>query len=169
MITKPKRSTLASNMISLAILTALAVMCLNAPKPVTAPKAPALSDAELFCLVQNIYHEARGESAWGQLAVAYVTLNRVKSGIYPASICGVVYQLHQFAWTGDRLSDQMPDLKALSRSVDVALAAWRGTGPNPIGKALHFYAHHKVRPYWADAAEWKIVVDNHTFLTLERF
>ena len=33
---------------------------------------------EIECLAQNIYHEARSESTAGRMAVALVTLNRVK-------------------------------------------------------------------------------------------
>src|ERR1700736_1072907 len=44
------------------------------------------------CLAEAIYFEARGESWGGQAAVAQVVLNRVSSGLYPATICGVVYQ-----------------------------------------------------------------------------
>lgn len=55
--------------------------------------------AELHCLAQNIYHEARGEPRRGQLAVALVTLNRVKHKNYPDSVCKVVFQPNQFSWT----------------------------------------------------------------------
>ena len=48
--------------------------------------------AEERCLDEAIYFEARGEPEAGQAAVAQVVLNRVESGHYPASICGVVYQ-----------------------------------------------------------------------------
>ena len=51
--------------------------------------------AEKRCLAEAIYFEARGESEEGQAAVAQVVLNRVSSGLYPASICGVVYQNRQ--------------------------------------------------------------------------
>lgn len=74
---------------------------------------PFVSDKQLECLTQNIYFEARGEGALGMQAVAYVTLNRVHSGRYPTSVCGVVYQGDrdvngnripskcQFSWTCD--------------------------------------------------------------------
>ena len=53
-------------------------------------------DKELHCLSLNVYHEARGEPIQGQLAVAYVTMNRLVSGRYPDSICNVVWQDRQF-------------------------------------------------------------------------
>ena len=50
------------------------------------------------CLATNIYHEARGESIIGQKAVAFVTMNRAKSGKYPSNVCNVVFQKGQFSW-----------------------------------------------------------------------
>ena len=44
------------------------------------------------CLAEAIYFESRGEPETGQAAVAQVVLNRVRSGIFPANVCGVVYQ-----------------------------------------------------------------------------
>ena len=61
---------------------------------------------QIDCLAQNIYHEARGESEAGQLAVAMVTMNRVGSGNFPDSVCGVVYQktgrTYQFSWVSNK-------------------------------------------------------------------
>ena len=37
---------------------------------------------ELGCLAMNIYHEARGETEKGKLAVAAVTMNRVNKKYY---------------------------------------------------------------------------------------
>ncbi len=45
---------------------------------------------ELYCLAENIYHEARSDNFVGQIAVADVVLNRVVSSQYPNSICEVV-------------------------------------------------------------------------------
>jgi len=61
---------------------------------------------ELQCLAENIYYESAKESYEGKLAVAQVTLNRVKSGKFPSSVCGVVKQkdfingvmVCQFSW-----------------------------------------------------------------------
>lgn len=61
--------------------------------------ATTYSEKQLNCLAQNIYHEARGEPLSGQLAVAFVTLNRTEDDRFPDSICGVVYQRGQFSWT----------------------------------------------------------------------
>ena len=47
---------------------------------------------DLICLAENIYWEARNQSLEGKLAVAHVTINRVKSNKFPNNVCGVVKQ-----------------------------------------------------------------------------
>ena len=50
------------------------------------------------CIAVAVYHEARGESLEGQMAVAKVIMNRAASGKYPTSWCGVVKQPWQFSF-----------------------------------------------------------------------
>ena len=56
---------------------------------------------EVACVATAIYHESRGESEKGQLAVARVIQNRVFNDFAPTA-CGVVYQKSegqcQFSW-----------------------------------------------------------------------
>ena len=47
---------------------------------------------ELECLTKNIYWEAASEPFEGKVAVAQVTMNRVQSGRFASSVCGVVHQ-----------------------------------------------------------------------------
>lgn len=57
---------------------------------------------QIDCLADNIYFEARAEPLVGQMAIAFVTLNRVQSGQFGATICKVVKQkfngVCQFSW-----------------------------------------------------------------------
>lgn len=69
------------------------------------------------CIAVAVYHEARGESLEGQMAVAKVIMNRAASGQYPTSWCGVVKQPWQFSFVNPR-TGYMP-------SVDQTSAAWR--------------------------------------------
>jgi hypothetical protein len=94
-----------------------------APKPVVQPLSamveaqgagPAL-DAEATCLATAVYFESMGEPLEGQLAVAQVVINRAKSGLYPASWCGVVKQKAQFSFVrGGRFP-----------RIDAGCQAWR--------------------------------------------
>src|SRR5262245_51695399 len=52
----------------------------------------------IACLARNVYFEARGEIELGQYAVAEVTMNRKASGLYPNTVCGVVYERKAFSW-----------------------------------------------------------------------
>jgi spore germination cell wall hydrolase CwlJ-like protein len=51
---------------------------------------------QLECLTRNIYWEAASEPFEGKVAVAQVTLNRMQSGRFADSVCGVVYQKNVF-------------------------------------------------------------------------
>ena len=53
---------------------------------------------EYNCVVQALYHEARGEGKEGVLAVASVIQNRVLSGVYPDEHCQVIHQPKQFSY-----------------------------------------------------------------------
>jgi N-acetylmuramoyl-L-alanine amidase len=154
---------LISNILSAFIIIALVIIWMQG-KP-EQKVSTDLSENDLFCMVQNVYHEARGESLIGQAAVAHVTLNRVRSPAYPDSVCGVVWQPGQFSWTEDGRSDRMMDLGAIGKAVDIALAASRGKIKDPTGRALHFYAHEKVKPYWSKAG-YRLIVGEHTFVRL---
>ena len=79
--------------------------------------AGAPLDEQANCIAVAVYHEARGESLEGQLAVAKVIMNRAASGKYPESWCGTVKQPWQFSFVNPR-SGQYP-------AVDQASASWR--------------------------------------------
>lgn len=74
-------------------------------------------DEEANCIAVAVYHEARGESLQGQLAVARVIMNRAASGKYPTTWCGTVKQPWQFSFVNPR-TGYMP-------GVNEASAAWR--------------------------------------------
>lgn len=63
----------------------------------SAPKN--IPTTEVECLARNIYYEAPDEPYEGKLAVATVTMNRMKHKEFPKTVCGVVYQRGQFSWT----------------------------------------------------------------------
>jgi len=61
---------------------------------------------EINCMARNIYFESASEPVKGKIAVAQVTMNRVKSGQFPSTVCAVVHQktaydgrvVCQFSW-----------------------------------------------------------------------
>jgi len=73
---------------------------------------------ELFCLAQAVHWEARGEPPLGQVAVAHVVLNRVRSSLFPDTVCEVVHQPRQFT---DIPADYSPEGPSWE-------AGWNGPG-----------------------------------------
>lgn len=67
-----------------------------------ASKITKKQSRDIECLAMNMYREARGEPHQGMIAVAFVTINRAKSEIFPSSLCEVVHQKRknvcQFTW-----------------------------------------------------------------------
>jgi hypothetical protein len=116
---------------------------------------------EAYCLSENIYYEARGEPITGQIAVAYVTLNRAK--LTHASICDTVYAPSQFSWT------LQPKPRGINRdawkvAVEVAVLSMVGYLDDPTLKSTHYYNPYKVSPRWASAYPVINMIGNHVFL-----
>ena len=55
-------------------------------------QAPQPDPKQLECLARAIYFEAGNDPEQGRIAVGKVIVNRVNSGKFANSICGVVYQ-----------------------------------------------------------------------------
>jgi hypothetical protein len=130
------------------------------------------SGRENRCLAEAIYFEARGESWGGQAAVAQVVLNRVSSGLYPATICGVVYQNRRhynacqfsFACEGKSLRIDEPD--AWRQAIRIAGEVMNGKAyVSDIGGSTHYHANY-VRPRWARRLEKMDVIGHHIFYKL---
>jgi hypothetical protein len=103
--------------------------------------------ASEICLAEAIYFEARGEAVRGQMAVAQVVLNRVFSGKYPNTVCGVVYQnahrrLHcQFTFACDGIPDIVREPDMWERAQTIAAEMLDGKLWLPeVGKATHYHA-----------------------------
>jgi spore germination cell wall hydrolase CwlJ-like protein len=125
------------------------------------------------CLAEAIYFEARGEPDEGQAAVAQVVLNRVSSGLYPATICSVVFQNRRhfnacqfsFACNGRPLRITEPD--AWRQAQRIATEVTNGsTYLSEVGGSTHFHANY-VRPPWARRLEKMDVIGHHIFYKLK--
>jgi len=87
------RDALRLDPVPMEIPNALAYARAEAPPSLfQTPISMRVSAKQDQCLAEAIYFEARDQSYRGQAAVAQVVLNRVKSNLYPSTICGVVYQ-----------------------------------------------------------------------------
>lgn len=130
--------------------------------------AAKLDAEERECMAQAIYYEARSEPRIGQLAVADVVLNRVRSTAYPNSICEVVFQGSerrtgcQFSFTCDGSMDAKLNKRKWKSSEDLAGAVLAGVRIPVSRNATHYHADY-VDPYWADTLAPTAVIGVHKF------
>jgi len=132
--------------------------------------------SELQCLATNIYHEARSEGLTGQRAVAWATMNRVSSDVYPDTVCEVVYQAKltdsgtpiqnkcQFSWYCDGKSDDIDNETAWNEAVSIAeeVMSSYGIETDPTNGAIMYHAAY-TEPYWASSYEKTARIDTHIF------
>ncbi|MBA4307815.1 MAG: cell wall hydrolase [Sphingopyxis sp.] len=118
-------------------------------------------DSEERCLAGAVYFESKGESLAGQLAVARVVIARAKSGRFPTTLCGVVYQKSQFSFVR---GGGMPPIATGSthwrNAVAISRIALENSWKSPVEGALFFHARH-VSPGWRLTRIGSI--DNHIF------
>lgn len=119
-----------------AVIVAIAVMTSGAGYADTLQK-------QLDCLAKNVYFEARGEPLKGQLAVAWVTLNRVQDGRFADDVCGVVHQPGQFVWLDDGHSDVPRDAESWNRAQTIAALVYAVQDVDsidPTNGSIYFHA-----------------------------
>jgi len=127
---------------------------------------------EKRCLALNIYHEARGESIEGQIAVATVAINRKNHSAYPDTLCEVIYEYNwnpllkkhvgQFSWTVDDLSNSPAEIAAWKQAVEIAGLTLAQGGDEKLSNALHYHAL-EVMPRWARKRKFISVIGRHRF------
>ncbi|MDJ0628663.1 MAG: cell wall hydrolase [Rhodobacter sp.] len=115
---------------------------------------PAKGGASLSCLAEALYFEARGETVKGQFAVAEVILNRVDSGHYPNTVCGVIrqgtgkrYQC-QFTYTCDGHDEKIHEPAAYAQVAKVARVMLDGAERGLTAGATHYHTK-AVSPRWS--------------------
>jgi spore germination cell wall hydrolase CwlJ-like protein len=121
------------------------------------------------CLTEAVYFEARGEAVRGQIAVAQVVMNRVFSGFYPTTVCGVVYQnkYHhmacQFTFACDNVADVVREPDMWDRAKRIAKAMLDGQLWLPeVAKSTHYHAYW-VHPSWVSEMRRTYKFGVHTF------
>ena len=119
------------------------------------------TDKDIHCLAQNIYHEARSEAIAGQIAVAQVTVNRVKQSNFTKTVCEVVFQKNQFSWTNNKRL-RVKDLKAWDASLVIAKAVLTNSVRIPNFTATHYHTK-QVNPRWNRKMELIAIIGVHKF------
>ncbi|GAB4270660.1 cell wall hydrolase [Thermincola ferriacetica] len=122
---------------------------------VTVSRSASRSDLDLLARV--VYAEARGEPYEGQVAIAAVILNRVKSPNFPNSIAGVIYEPLAFSCVADGQINLRPDQTAYKAAQD-ALSGW-----DPTGGALYYWNPSTATSKWVWSRIITKKIGNHVF------
>ncbi|WP_425483252.1 cell wall hydrolase [Aurantimonas aggregata] len=130
----PTPTVLRRNALLMLVLMGLGA-CASGPRlrPMTAHE----------CMTRVMYFESNRSSQDGMLAVGTVVMNRMESGLYPKTVCGVVGQKKQFA--PGVLSKPMAKGKDLASKM--ATRVLRGERHPGVRKAMFFHTAGMTFPY----------------------
>jgi N-acetylmuramoyl-L-alanine amidase len=96
-------------------------------------KTHNLSENDIRLMANAVYGEARGEPYEGQVAVAAVILNRVKSPNFPDTVSGVIFQPGAFTAVSDGQIWLTPNETARKAAIDAA------NGWDPTGGCIYYF------------------------------
>lgn len=102
--------------------------------------------------------QKQGEKAiLGQVAVAAVVLNRVKSSSFPNTVAGVIYQSGAFSVVSDGQINLTPNQTAKNAAQD-ALNGW-----DPTYGAIYYFNPNTATNPWIWSRPVTVVIGNHRF------
>ena len=117
----------------------------------------ASNSSNLNLLARVVYGEARGEPYKGQVAVAAVVLNRVKSSSFPNTVSGVVYQSGAFTAVSDGQINLAPNDTAYKAAQD-ALNGW-----DPSYGAIYYFNPNTATSSWIWSRPHLVTIGKHRF------
>lgn len=117
----------------------------------------SVSSSNLNLLARCVYAEARGEPYTGQVAVAAVVLNRVRSSKFPNTISGVIYQPLAFTAVADGQINLSPNDTAYKAAKD-ALNGW-----DPTNGCLYYYNPATATSKWIWSLQVELKIGKHNF------
>lgn len=115
------------------------------------------NSTDLNLLARLVYGEARGEPYTGQVAVAAVVLNRVKSSSFPNTVAGVIYQAGAFDVVTDGQINMTPNSTAVKAAQD-ALNGW-----DPSYGAIYYFNPNTATSKWIWSRPVTVTIGNHRF------
>ena len=119
--------------------------------------ASTYQESEVRILARLVSGEARGEPYVGQVAVAAVVLNRVKSPAFPNTISGVIFQTGAFDAVWDGQFDMEPTENSIRAARD-ALNGW-----DPTGGCLYYYNPSTATNSWIWTRQVQLTIGKHAF------
>ena len=115
------------------------------------------NSSNLNLLARLVHGEARGEPYSGQVAVAAVVLNRVKSSKFPNTVAGVIYQAGAFDVVSDGQINMSPDSTSIKAAQD-AINGW-----DPSYCAIYYFNPNTATSKWIWSRPLTVVIGNHRF------
>ena len=98
-------------------------------KPVYIPvKQIVTTPTQVKCMAEAIYFEGRNQSDTGEKAIAHVIVNRVTSGVFPKTICGVVHDGCQFSYSCSHRIKKIKEPEEYKRALDISNALLYSSG-----------------------------------------
>ncbi|HXJ03108.1 MAG TPA: cell wall hydrolase [Micropepsaceae bacterium] len=125
--------------------------------------AQAHQQSERTCMAQALYYEARSEGERGQEAVAEVILHRLRDSHRSDSICGVVYEPHQFSFLDDGSMRKTREPEAWTAANRLAARILDGEVVTSITHRATHYHEVRVRPPWAKTLLKTVRIGKHVF------
>lgn len=122
---------------------------------------PSHDPAQLECLAKAVHREAGNQSRNGQLAVAQLIVNRVESGRFADSICGVINQRGQFFQTDSY--NPRRDTAQWASAMEVARVALDGDAPEVVPGAVFFHATYIAPNSWFRTRHRVATLGQHIF------
>lgn len=122
----------------------------NNPPKSTEPVLTAHDKRQIQCLAENAYFEAGNQTKKGKIAVSNVVMNRVESGKFPETPCGVIHQKRgrtcQFSWVCEG-KKKIRDWGEYVESREVAEQVYLNKVGDVTRGALFYHANY-VNPKW---------------------
>lgn len=130
---------------------------------------------EQDCLIEVLWHEARGEGLEGMKAVANVVLNRVNSKHYGGTICDVVDQPKQFSYRNHLKPSQRLDVVPNQSEVRTfaelkeSVTNWSKKGLEPVVEPETLWYHTTtVKPKWSRFKTKVKQIGKHVFFKKDK-
>ena len=117
------------------------------------------SSSDLNLLARTVYSEARGEPYAGQVAVAAVVLNRVKSSSFPNTIAGVIYQKGAFTAVSDgQINKPIAENSTVYKAARDAMNGW-----DPTGGCIYYFNPATATNKWIWSRPLVKTIGKHRF------
>lgn len=129
----------------------------NKSEPMASANTMGLSENDLKIMANAVYGESRGEPFEGQVAVAAVILNRVKSPSFPNTVHGVIFQPGAFTAVADGQIWLTPNEQS-RKAVQQALNGW-----DPSGGCLYYFNPKTATSKWIWSRPQVKTIGQHIF------